>query len=565
MQKSLLGKKWNLNQLDDNLSVFQNILRNRSLVTSDEVNNFISPSYKKGFHNPFLLKDMDKAVARIREAIIAQERIIVFGDYDVDGISGTAILVTTLQKLGANVSYRLPHRVNDGYGLNLKFIEEFKTKGIKVLITVDCGISCREQISVAKEAGIDVIITDHHTIPEQIPDQAYAILHPKQPDCTYPFKGLTGSGVAFKLASALITDHLAAEERDKFMYSILDLASLGTVADLGPLIGENRIIVRYGLEALQKTNWQGLAYLMESAGIDVSQKLDVSTIGFKIGPRINAAGRIDHPYYALQMLLHEGDEKRGRELADKLEKLNQERQQMVQTALEEAFSLYNQGHELKKIYIGWSPDWHVGILGLIASKMVEKFHLPAIAMQEFEEHLVGSFRSVEQVNAVDALNFASEYLEHFGGHAQAAGFNLKKSNLPGFILKLNEFVNVAIQNLSELKLLNLDADLSNFEITAAFLQQLTLLEPYGMGNERPVFLLRGARIEDLKKVGKEQQHLHFSAYNGKDRFSAIAFKLGHLAELVRTASFWDLAFHLEKNIWNGKESIQLQVIDLRPV
>lgn len=562
--KSLLGQTWKLRPQDGSLNVFQNIMKNRGVETPDQVSSYLSPSVKKGFHNPFLMKDMDRAVARINHAIREQERIIIFGDYDVDGISGTAILYNALKLCGANLSYRLPHRLNDGYGLNEKFIDEFHDKKVKLLITVDCGISCAPQIIKARNYGIDVIVTDHHTIPEEIPAHAYAILHPKQEDCSYPFKGLTGAGVAYKLASALITDRFAGAERDKILFSLLDLASLGTVADIGPLLGENRIIVKYGLEAMQNSNWPGLSLLMDSAGIDRSQKIGVADIGFRIGPRINAAGRIDHPYHALQMLLHDGDLQEGKNKASRLEKLNLERQQMVQKALEEAELKLAAAPADSKIFIAWSPEWHVGILGLLCSRIVERHGLPTIMLQEFDEHLVASFRSNIKLNAVDALNHVRDLLVHYGGHAQAAGFSLKKENLPAFIEKISAYAaDVLEHHVFEQELL-IDSVLEPADINDNFMRLLSQMEPFGVGNEKPVFVLHSVHPEELKTVGREQQHLHFQANTGSGRFSSIAFKLGHLFAEVDRYKPLDLALHLEKNVWNGRETIQFQILDFLP-
>jgi len=559
--KSLLGQSWKLQPQDPGLNIIQNILKNRSLTEPAQLNAYLNPNLKKGFHNPFLMKGMDRAVERLNRAIKDQERIIIFGDYDVDGISGTAILYNALKLCGANLSYRLPHRINDGYGLNIKFFEEFKEKEVKLLLTVDCGISCHEQVDQAAEFGIDVIITDHHTIPAQIPEKAYAILHPKQTDCPYPFKGLTGAGVAYKLASALITDRFAGPARDRILFSLLDLVSLGTVADLGPLLDENRIIVKYGLEAMQNSSWPGLNLLMESAGIDLSQKLGVSDIGFKIGPRINAAGRIDHPYHALQMLLHEGDLEEGKFKASRLERLNQERQQMVQIALAEAEQRFADYPSDRKIFIAWSPDWHAGILGLICSKIVEKYGLPTIVLQEFEEHLVASFRSNKTLNAVDSLNHVSEYLEHFGGHAQAAGFSLKKSNLEPFIEKISAYAAEVLEHHHFEQELLIDAILDRHDINDNFMRLLGQMEPFGVGNEKPVFLVRNIQPKDLKTVGREKQHLHFQADTGMSHFSSIAFKMGTYFSAIEGSEKLDLALHLERNVWNGRETIQFQVLD----
>ena len=366
---TVLSKQWRIKNEDQSLGVAEKLLANRGMVEKTQIQAYLYPS-RKSFHNPFLMKDMEKAVQRIKKAIANKEKIMIFGDYDVDGISGTAILFQTLKTMGARVSYRLPHRVKDGYGLSNAFVEEFAKVGANLVITVDCGISCANQIELAKSHGIDIIVTDHHTIPEKFPDLAHAILHPRQPGCDYPFKGLTGAGVAFKLASALITDKYDGEEKENFLFSLMDLASLGTVADIGPIQDENRIIVKYGLEALQDTKWVGLKYLKAQAGIEPNTKLNIATIGFRIGPRINAAGRIDHPYYALQLLLSTAEEEeKGKLLAEHLEKLNHTRQQMVFKALEEAEAQYL-NRKSDKVFVAWSPDWHVGILGLIAGKIV---------------------------------------------------------------------------------------------------------------------------------------------------------------------------------------------------
>ncbi len=564
-QKSLLGKVWKLRPQNSGLNMFQNILKNRGIDGTDNVNAYLNPNYKKGFHNPFLMKNMDRAIERLNRAIDNQERIVIFGDYDVDGISGTAVLYNALALCGANLSYRLPHRLNDGYGINMKFIEEFKQINLKVLITVDCGISCREQINKAAEYGVDVIITDHHTIPEQIPEGAYAILHPKQTDCPYPFKGLTGAGVAYKLASALITARFEGPERDRILFSLLDLASLGTVADIGPLLDENRIIVKYGLEAMQNSNWPGLKMLMESAGIEPKQKVEVTDIGFKIGPRINAAGRIDHPYFALQMLLHQGDQIEGRQKAAYLEKLNLERQQMVQKALEEAELKYAEKPEYQKVFIAWSSEWHVGILGLICSKIMEKHNLPTIILQEHPDHLVASFRSTENFNAVDALNHVKDYLEHYGGHAQAAGFSIKKENLPAFIEHLTNYAADVLETHRFEQELAIDAEIEKSDINDNFIRLLSQMEPFGVGNSKPIFLVKNVVLEDLKAVGKEKNHLHFQANTGTGRFSSIAFKMSKYLPQLADMKAADLACHLEKNIFNGREHIQFQILDITPI
>lgn len=560
---SVLGKIWKIRNSDLGQNVIQKILINRGLVDPSTVKNFLESSYKKGFHNPFLIKDMEKAVQRIKNAIANKEKIMIFGDYDVDGISGTAILVHTLRQLGARVSYRLPHRVKDGYGLSNKFIEEFAQIGVNVVITVDCGISCKNQIELAASHKIDVIVTDHHTVPAELPDKAYAILHTLQPGDEYPFKGLTGAGVAFKLASALIKDIYTGEEREKYLYSILDLASLGTVADLGPLIDENRIIVKYGLEALQNTKWTGLEFLKQHAGIEPNTKLDISVIGFRIGPRINAAGRIDHPYYALQLLLQDKPDEKAKLLAEHLEKLNQKRQQMVIEAAEEVENQLNGNKRSDKIYIAWSTNWHVGILGLLASKIVEKHQRPCIVLQDLGDNLVASARSPENFNMTDALTELGHLLENFGGHAQAAGFSIKKDKIEEFATAMTAYAEEKLELKKVSQELLIDCELSPDDINDSLLNFLEQMEPFGIGNEQPKFLIRNLNTGVIKKVGQTQQHLHFQVHSNYKRFPVIAFKFGEHENLLRNSQKIDLVCHLSKNEWKGTTQLQLKCVDLR--
>lgn len=507
------------------------------------------------------MKDMDKAVDRVKKAIANGEKIMIFGDYDVDGISGTAIMVHTLKALGARVSYRLPHRLKDGYGLSDTFVNEFASVGATLVITVDCGISCKSQIELAKSHGIDVIVTDHHTIPEHFPDAAHAILHPMQPLCPYPFKGLTGAGVAFKFAAALITDKFQGDEREEYLYSLLDLATLGTVADIGPIQDENRIIVKYGLEALKNTKWSGLKFLKEQAGILPDEKLNINTIGFKISPRINAAGRIDHPYYALQLLLlAAGEEERAKMLAAHLEKLNIERQQMVIKAMEEA-EQQAANRKSEKIFIAWSSDWHVGILGLIAAKIAEKYKIPCMILQDFGDYLVASARGPEIFHMVEALTAQRHLLVAFGGHAQAAGFNIKKENLPAFVDAMSAYAEEKLQQHVLTAHVTIDCELDGGEINENLLSFLDQMEPFGVANEQPTFLIRGVHPLYSKRVGKEQQHLSFQAQIGSTKLSTIAYRFGEHEPVLRQHQNLDLVCSIERNEWKGRTQIQLRAID----
>lgn len=558
---SVLGKKWEIINKNESLSIIDKILENRGLTDQQAIEAYLKTSFKKGLHNPFTMKNMERAVERIKKGIQNNERIMIFGDYDVDGISGTAIMVHTLKMLNAKVSYRLPHRVENGYGLSDEFIEEFADLKVGLLITVDCGISCKSQVDLAQEKGIDVIITDHHAIPEEFPESAYAILHPMQKDCQYPFKGLTGAGVSYKLASALIADQSESHKREEYLYSLLDLTSLGTVADLGPLVGENRIIVKYGLEALQDTKWHGLNFLKEYAGIDPDAKLDINSIGYRLGPRINAAGRIANPYYALQLLLYDKVDEKGKILAEHLEKLNQKRQQMVFEALDELREHFIAEGKDQKILIAWNKNWHVGILGLLAARCVEKYMLPAIILQDLGDELVGSCRSPEFFNLVDALSAHSHLLKNFGGHVQAAGFTIAKDKLPEFVQSMEKYAGESILHSDWHPTINIDCEVNHNDLDERLMKHIEQMEPFGIGNEQPTFLVKNVSPSSIRRVGKESNHLFFEAGLNTKSFSVIGFKMGEFEQFLKDHEMIDLVCHLERNVWKGISKLQLRAID----
>lgn len=554
---------WRIKNPDRNKTLIQKIFENRGLMTSQQISDFLSHD-RRPYYDPFLMKDMQKAVERISRALEKKERIVIYGDYDVDGMSGTAILLHTLRKLcGDNaaastasakpkISYRIPHRLDDGYGLHKKFIDEFKKLNVGLVITVDCGISCAQQISYAKSLGIDVIISDHHTIPEDFPNDAYAILHPLQKDCPYPFKGLTGSGVAFKLAHAL----LGETKHQNMIEELADLASFGTVADLGPLIDENRTIVTRGMHAFRRTKWTGLKYLKKIARIKEDRHpLDTTIIGFSIAPRINAAGRIAHPYIALQLLLHE-DEIKAETTARYLEKLNQLRKEMTEKACAEAEN-HVQKFGMGQVIIAKSPDWHTGILGLIAAKMSEKFHRPAFIFHDRGDFLTASVRSPQTHNIMTLLQKVSHLMENFGGHAQAAGLNITKEKFEEFCGAIHDHAkNIPVENAPDLEI---DCEIFPQEITLENTELIEKLQPFGIANEAPIFALYNAKILEARPVGKNAEHLKFVVEAGGKNLDAIAFRY---AESNLTGKIINLAGTLEKNCFNGTTKIQMKVIDI---
>ncbi|MFA5820982.1 MAG: single-stranded-DNA-specific exonuclease RecJ [Candidatus Gracilibacteria bacterium] len=543
---SVLGKKWVVLSSAVDTPALQKILETRAHRGLNALSEL---------HDPFLFRDMERAVSRIQKAITEGQPILIFGDYDVDGISGTAILVQALRHLNAKVSYQLPDRVHDGYGLSEKFIDQFASDGIKLLITVDCGISCATQIEKAKKLGLDVIITDHHAIPEIFPKQAYAILHPKEKDSGYPFAELTGSAVAFKLAQALLND-------EEISTGLIDLAALGVVADLGPLIGENRLIVKRGLASLAATKWPGLRQIIKSAGISPEKEIDTYDIGFKLAPRINAAGRIGHAHSALSLLLEE-DEATILRLAGELEELNGARQDMTYVALSEAEKIFSE-KELPYILIAENTNWHVGVLGLIAGRLVERFARPAIILQDLGDTLVASARSPEVFHITEALAEFSHHLITFGGHAQAAGFNIKKENYPEFKKAISEFAAEKLANTDLRPALEIDCDIMTEELSFGFLEELDNLSPFGVGNRRPVFMLKNVTPLFIDQVGPKGEHLRFTIPSTGNGLRAIGFHLGKFLPLLRTQKNIDLAFSFERNIWNGRAYLQLRALDFRP-
>ena len=555
---SLLGKRWIILNNDKQSTILERLLVNRGIVSEEDTQAFLNPDFNK-LHDPYLMADMDKAVKRVQRAIKNGERIIIFGDYDVDGVTGTAIMVLILQKLGANVSYRLPNRMGDGYGLNANVIEECKEVDTGLLITVDCGISCIDEISLANEYGIDIIITDHHTIPATTPN-AYAILHPKLSNSGYPYTELTGAGVALKFASALIKEMIPKSEQQELIRKYSDLATLGTVADLGPLTGENRIIVKEGLKQMQQSAWEGLTHLLEVCGIDKDEYIHTNHVGFRLAPRINAAGRLESAYFALKLFLCEGE--KSKLFAEKLEKINKERQRLTEMISKEAEEIVQKQLKREKILIAYHPSWHSGLVGIIAGKLAGKYGMPVIIMEERNDTYIGSARGPEYFNMVEALQNCSKYLESFGGHVQAAGFTLHKDCKDLFVHSMQVYAREFLANSNTEPVLQIDTELAYNDINLNLIEQVDTIRPYGMKNERPTFLIKGVSMHSMRQVGHDKSHLLGKLRLDTTDYKFIAFsvcdKIPHIPEYTRA----DIVCHIDKNIYNGNTNLEIQVIDL---
>lgn len=538
------------------------VLIQRGLNSRVAIDNFLE--HAAPLHNPFLLRGMTETVRRIRDAIANDEPIIVHGDFDADGVTSTVVMVTGLHALGATVSPYIPHRVDEGYGLNAEAIHKMRAHGFTLMITVDCGIRANAEIDLANELGIDVLVTDHHSVGE-LPD-ALAIINPHQKDCDYPYDYLAGVGLAWKTVQALWLAERKSpigKARDpQFDPNILlDLVALGTVADVAPLTGENRTLVWRGLEQLRRTQRAGLLAIYETAHLNAAHITEES-IGFAIGPRINAAGRLDHAKLAYKLLFTDSATQ-AQELALTLEQKNRERQDKTKAALERAFQqLPDPMLPLLMVRDNHCPE---GIVGLVAGRLQEKFYRPAIVVSEGEELSRASCRSIPGFNITKALDQVGTMLERHGGHAQAAGFTVKTERLPQLHTALQKIAqDYLLDHEAEMEpTLHLDAELALRDITPDFHQALARLAPFGELNREPVWLARRLRVESVRQVGANQAHLQMTFRDAGRKWHAIAFRQGARLSEVAPFSTIDIAYTIKQSVWQGESRTELHIADFR--
>ncbi len=561
--------KWSILQPDDKIvnsiqktfrtsEVISKVLANRKIQKLDSANRFFNPSLDM-LHDPFLMQDMDKAVERVLKNIKSGKPIMVFGDYDVDGTTGAASLYSAFQKFGADVTYYIPHREEEGYGLSYQGIEVAQDNGIDLIITCDCGINAFAQVDFANEKNVDIIITDHHTTDIKLP-QAYAVLNPKRNDCQYPFKGLCGGGVAFKLIAALGMElNIPLSEYDE----ILPLITLGTAADIVPIKDENRAIVHYGLNMLENVKKPGLKTLLELAGLN--GKMSVGQLVFSVAPKINAAGRLGDANRAVELLVTD-DVDRARVLAKELDDENKRRQLIQQAVVDEALYKVNAEADLKNEYalVLANEGWHQGVVGIVASKIKEEFNRPTVIIALENGTGKGSARSIAGFDLYKALSECKDHLDGYGGHPMAAGLTVSTDKLSQF---KKSFIDVANEQLTEENLhatLNLDCEMTLQDITPRFMEFLDKLSPYGPGNMRPKFAIRNVEISGAPKViGKTGEHLRFKIKQGLKTMAAIGFGLSGKYEMLITGQLVDIACVVETNEWQGNTTIQLNVRDIK--
>ena len=525
------------------------LLRARGVDTPEKAERFLHPELSQ-LHDPALLHDLPKAVELIRAAIAGEERIMIYGDYDADGVCAAALLLETLREEGARADFYIPSRHSEGYGLNPEAVRKIAEDGYRLLITVDCGITSVAEVAEARRLGMTVIVTDHHEIPENLPE-ADAVLDPLLRG--YPFQRLCGAGVALKICQAL--QGMAGVEKR------IEIAALATVADVVPLMDDNRVIVREGLKRMERTSRPGLRALMENAGL--SGKLRSEDLAFRLGPRINAAGRLEEAGQGVT-LLTTGDAAEGKRIADHLEENNRRRQEMEREILREAEALLPEQADLRRdrCLILEGEGWNTGLIGLAAGKLCERFHHPVIVLSRQEENAVGSCRSVPGINIWEMLNRCADLFVRFGGHEQAAGLTIPLENIREFRQRLNGVIRESCGDRCFLPVEEYDAELHLDQVTEEMVRALEALEPTGCGNPSPVFLVRGAELQESRRVGRDGSHLKLSLLEGGAVMGGIAFGLGDLAD--QPLRQVDALFTPGVNEYAGRRSLQLQVRALRP-
>jgi single-stranded-DNA-specific exonuclease len=534
------------------------LLAIRGISSFEDAKQFFRPTLNE-LHDPFLMKDMDRASERLSLAIRTNEKVLVYGDYDVDGTTATAIMYSFLKEFGVEVDYYIPHRFKEGYGINPEGIQYAHEIGANVIVSVDCGITAIEEAVEIKSLGMDLIICDHHTVGEQLPD-AFAILDPKREDCGYPFDGLSGAGVGFKLVQATLA-RLGLPAQVAYKY--LDLLAISIASDIVPIIDENRILMWAGLDRLRTEPRIGIQALMNLIRLPHSE-LDTKKIVFSIGPRINAAGRMGDASAAVRLLIA-SDELEAKLMARELEGINAKRRDTDTTTMNEAVQQIEEQLNMDRIsaLVLFDANWHLGVIGIVASRLVDQYHRPAIMLSEVDGKIKGSARSIRGFNIYEAIRECEDLLEQFGGHEYAAGLTLKDGALQEFQKRMNS---KAIEELSgssfEAELL-VDAELQLSDIDGKFWKLLHQFQPFGPANTKPIFVSNGLKVAGVPSI-VGNGHLKLRVQQGDSPvFDAIGFNMHEFMPKVRDGKLFNIAYELEENTWNGNTALQLHLRDIQ--
>ena len=559
-----MNRKWQVNEIDNNeierieksfniSKLVASIIAGKGLKTDEEIEVFLHPR-RTDFHTPFLMPDMEKAANRIVEAIKNNEKVAIYGDYDVDGITSSTVLHRFLKERGLNTNIYIPNRLCEGYGLNAEEIKKIAEEGHTLMITVDCGITGKAEVELAKSLGIDTIVTDHHEPLEELPE-AIAVVDCKRKDNKYPFRELAGVGVTFKLTQA-ISKILNLKEEENLKY--LDIVCIGTISDIVPLVDENRTISKLGLMLLNQTKNVGLKVLLESLGY---KKIDSTAVSFGIAPRVNACGRMGHERVALELFLTD-DVKRARELAKELNDFNTKRQEIEKRIFEEALEQIKNGQEEKNpCIILRKENWHHGVIGIVSSKITEMYFKPSILMAIEGEDCKGSGRSIPGFDIHEALEKCNKNIKQFGGHSMAIGITVESANFEAF---KSSVLNYAKEKHIEdiVPVLNIDEKLQLKDITMKDVRDLALLEPFGEANKPPLFQINNVKIETIRTLS-EGKHLKMDIKDDNTKFGTIGFNLGSLANEYKIGDKIDIAGYLEINSFGGRDSIQINIKDIK--
>ena len=577
-----MNAKWNIRELSaDEIEKTQQLAKElnisfmsarmlvvRGFVDADEARKYIRPSLDE-LNDPFLMKDMDKAVARLEKALTDNERILVYGDYDVDGTTAVALMYTFLKSQTQNLDFYIPDRKTEGYGISFQGIDYADSTGCSLIVALDCGIKAVDKVEYAKKYGIDFIICDHHTPGEILPD-AVAVLNMKRVDCPYPYKDLSGCGVGFKLVQAYSQKHNLPID----WHRVLPLTAMAIASDIVSVTGENRILEFFGLKELSNNPAAGIAALIDVAGLD-KHHVTINDLGFKIGPRINACGRLYSGREAVELLLT-NDAEFAHQRAQDVDDHNAERQEYEHQTVKEAIEMLAKDpmNSTKCTTVVYSPGWHKGVLGIAASKLTETYYRPTIVLTKDDSGLLtGSARSVAGFDLYAAIDSCSELLTNFGGHKFAAGLGMNEETLPEFMRRFEEYVSAHITEEQKSPTINVEAEIHFADITEQFYKVLRCLEPFGPGNPSPVFVTRNViNSRYTKRVGKMGEHLRLDVtdrstdeYGRPVAITGIAFRYGDLALHLQNGKPVDVCYELDENVYNGVRSLQMKVADIREI
>lgn len=557
-----MPKKWELKNVDNqrveevskkfNISkLLASVILNRGVEKDEDIEIFLNPT-RDDFHNPFDMPDMQKAVDRIIKAIKNKEKTIIYGDYDVDGITSITVLKKFLSSCGLETDYYIPNRLDEGYGLNKEAIEYIKNEKYSLIITVDCGISCIDEIEYANSFGIETIVTDHHEPMEELPN-AVAVVDLKRKDNTYPCNVLAGCGVAFKLCQAIGT---SLKMKPESYLKYLDIVCLGTISDIVPLINENRVIAKLGLKLIEQTKNPGLKALVEASGY---KQINSNAVSFGLAPRINACGRMGFEKEALELFLTD-DYKEAKEITERLNKYNQERQAIEKNIFEEAVKMIEKGEKDKKAIILGHSGWHHGVIGIVSSKITEMYFKPSILVC-FEDNIgKGSGRSIPGFDLHGALSDLSKYLIKYGGHEMAVGLGIEKKEFNRFKQAFEEYAeNKKVENI--IQVLDIDKQVLLRDVNTEIIKELDILEPFGEGNRRPIFVFKNLKIDSIRALS-DGKHIKLTLKDGATIVNAIGFNMGHLSNEYTLGDQIDVAGMLEINEFNGANFIQINIKDI---